>query len=143
VLITPEGTLNLYEELPPLKTPRRQREWDNIETNESNKSPNQPSAWNPRRVQWKMNTDNSRTQISEPSSNKTEKRNNSKDQTTLEKSLEGLESIQMEDEVKNVLVTTINLVINSGDTKAMVRHMWKAVELHEQHYNKIQRESTN
>jgi hypothetical protein len=129
---------------PLLKMPRRRRrKWYNIETSESNKSPNQPSAWNPGRLQWKMNMDNSRTQISEPSSNNTEKRNNSKDQTALEKSLEGLESIQMEDEVKNVLVMIINLVINSGDTKAMVRHMWKAVELHEQHYNKIQRESTN
>jgi hypothetical protein len=48
----------------------------------------------------------------------------------------------MKDEVKNVLVTIINLVINSGDTKVMVGHLWKAVELHEQHYNKIQREST-
>jgi hypothetical protein len=122
---------------PPLKMPRRRREWDNIETSESNKSPNQPSAWNPGRIQWKMNTDNSRTQISEPSPNKTEKR------TAIEKSLEGLESIQMEDEVKNVLVTTIKLVLNSGDAKAMVRHMWKAVELHEQHYNKIQHESPN
>jgi hypothetical protein len=49
----------------------------------------------------------------------------------------------MEDEVKNVLVTIINLVINSGNAKAMVRHLWKAAELHEQHYNKTQRESTN
>jgi hypothetical protein len=31
----------------------------------------------------------------------------------------------MEDEVKNVLVTIINLVINSGDAKAMVRHYGK------------------
>jgi O-acetylhomoserine/O-acetylserine sulfhydrylase-like pyridoxal-dependent enzyme len=69
--------------------------------------------------------------------------NSSKDQTVLEKSLEELESIQTEDEVKNVLVTIINLVINSGDAKAMVRHPWKTVELHEQHNNKIQRESTN
>jgi hypothetical protein len=50
-----------------------------------------------------------------------------------------LESIQTEDEVKNVLVTIINLVINSGDAKAMVRRLWKAVELHEQLHNKIQR----
>jgi hypothetical protein len=57
--------------------------------------------------------------------------------------LDELKSIQMEDEIKNVLVTIISLVINSGDAKAMVRHMWKAVELHEQHYNKIQRESRN
>jgi hypothetical protein len=90
-----------------------------------------------------MITDNSRTQISEPSSNKTEKRNSSKDQTILEKSLEELASIEMEDEVKNVLVTLFNLVISSGEAKAMVGHLWKAVELHEQHYNKIQRESTN
>jgi hypothetical protein len=34
-----------------------------------------------------------------------EKRNSSKDQTVLEKSLDELESMQMEDEVKNVLVT--------------------------------------
>jgi hypothetical protein len=34
-------------------------------------------------------------------------------------------------------VTIINLVINSGDAKAIVRHLWKAVELHEQHYNKF------
>jgi hypothetical protein len=61
----------------------------------------------------------------------------------LEKSLNELESIQVEDEIKNVLVTIINLVINSGDAKAMVGHLWEAVELDEQHYNKIQRESTN
>jgi hypothetical protein len=40
-------------------------------------------------------------------------------------------------------VTIINLVINSRDAKAMVRHLWKVVELHEQHYNKIKQESTN
>jgi hypothetical protein len=49
----------------------------------------------------------------------------------------------MEDEVETVLVTIINLLINSGDAKAMAIHLWKAVELHEQYYNKIQRESTN
>jgi hypothetical protein len=59
----------------------------------------------------------------------------------LEKSLDELESIQMKDKVKNELVTIINLVLNSRDAKAMVGHLWKAVELHEQHYNK--RESTN
>jgi hypothetical protein len=80
-----------------------------------------------------MNTDNSRTLISVPSPNKTEKRNNSKYQTALEKSLEGMEYIQMEDEVERVLVAIINLVINCGDAKAMVRHMWKAVEIYEQH----------
>jgi hypothetical protein len=79
-------------------------------------------------MQWKMITDNSRTQIYEPSSNKTEKRNSSIDQMVLE-----LESIQMEDEIKNVLVRIINLVISSGVAKAMVKHLWKAVELHEQH----------
>jgi hypothetical protein len=52
---------------PLLKTPRRRRECDNIETSESNKSLNQPSVWNPGRGQWKMTTDNSRTQISETS----------------------------------------------------------------------------
>jgi hypothetical protein len=56
----------------------------------------------------------------------------------LEKSLDELESIQLEDEAENELVTIINLVTNSGDAKAMVRRLWKAVELHEQ-----QRESTN
>jgi hypothetical protein len=72
-----------------------------------------------------------------------EQRNSSKDLTALEKPLDELESIQMEDEVKNLLETIINLVINSGDAKAMVRHLWKAVELHEKHYNKIRGKSTN
>jgi hypothetical protein len=57
--------------------------------------------------------------------------------------LNELESIQIEDEVRNVLVTVINLVINSGDVKAMVRHLWKAIELHKHYYNKIQLESIN
>jgi hypothetical protein len=61
----------------------------------------------------------------------------------LEKSVDELESIQMDDEVKNILMTIINLVINSRDVEAVVRHMWKAVKLHEQHYNKVQQESTN
>jgi hypothetical protein len=90
-----------------------------------------------------MTTDNSRTQISEPSPKKCRERNSSKDQTVLEKSLDQLESVQTEDEDKNVPVTINNLVINSGDSKAMVRHLWKSVELHQQHYNKIKRESTN
>jgi hypothetical protein len=64
-----------------------------------------------------MATDNSRTQISEPSPSNVEKRNSAEDQTVLEKSLYELESIQKEDEVKNVLVTIINLVINSGTLK--------------------------
>jgi hypothetical protein len=54
----------------------------------------------------------------------------------LETSLEELESIQIENEVKNLLVTITNLVINSGDAKAMLRHLWKAIELHDQQYNK-------
>jgi hypothetical protein len=90
-----------------------------------------------------MTTDKSRTQISKPGPGTAEKRNNSKDQTMLKKSLDMLQSIQMEDEVMKVLVTIINLVMNSGEAKAMIRHLWKAVELHEQHYNKIQRDSTN
>jgi hypothetical protein len=49
----------------------------------------------------------------------------------------------MEEEFKNVSKMIINLVINFGDAKAMVRHAWKTVELHEQHYNKIQGVSTN
>jgi hypothetical protein len=114
----------------PLKTSRRRtREWNNTETSDSNKASSQPIGWNPRSRQWKMTTDNRRTQISESSPNSAAKRNSSKDQTVLEKSLDELESIQMEDEVKNLLVTIINSVINSGDAKAMVRHMWKAVKL--------------
>jgi hypothetical protein len=50
-----------------------------------------------------MTTDNSRTQISEPSPSNVEKRNSSKDQRVLEKSLDVLESIQMDDEIENVL----------------------------------------
>jgi hypothetical protein len=82
-------------------------------------------------------------QIPEPSQSNVEKRNRSKDQTVLEKSLHELEFIQMEGDVKNVLVTIINLVITSGDAIATVRHLWKAVELHDQYYKKIKRESTN
>jgi hypothetical protein len=84
-----------------------------------------------------------RAQITEPNPSNVQKRKNTKGQTVLEKSLHELDSIQMEDEVKNVLVTIIKSVINSGDAKTMVRHMWKAVELCEQHYNKINRESTS
>jgi hypothetical protein len=80
-----------------------------------------------------MITKNSRTQISDPGPNNMEKRNVSRDRRVLEKSLDELESIQMEDEVKKVLVTITNLVINSGGAKAMVRHLWKVVELHKQH----------
>jgi hypothetical protein len=128
---------------PPLKMPRRRNEWDNIETSESNGAPIQPIGKNPKRRQWEVITDNSRTQISEPRSNKTAKRNSSKEHTVLEKSLDELVSIQMEDEAKNVLVTIINLVINSGDAKSMMGHLWKAIQFHEQHHNIIQRESTN
>jgi hypothetical protein len=49
-------------------------------------------------------------------------RSSSKDQTVLEKSLDELESAETVDEVKNVLVTMINLVTNSGEAKSMVRH---------------------
>jgi hypothetical protein len=90
-----------------------------------------------------MTMDNSRTQTSEPRRSQTaepspnnvlvHKRNSSKYQTVLEKSLDELESIQKEDKVKNILVTIINLVINSGDANAMVRHLWKAIKLLEQH----------
>jgi hypothetical protein len=61
--------------LPLLKTPRRRKEWDNIETSESNIAPSQPIGWNPVRRKRKMTMDNSRTQISEPSSNSEERRN--------------------------------------------------------------------
>jgi hypothetical protein len=108
---------------PILKTSIRRREWDNIETSESSKAPSQLIGWNLGRGLWKMITDNSKSQISEPSSNKTEKRNSSNDQTVLEKSLDELEYIQVEDEVKNILVTIINLMINSGEAKAMVGHL--------------------
>jgi hypothetical protein len=90
-----------------------------------------------------MTMDNSRTQISEPSPSNIENRNSPKDQTVLQKSLDNLQSTQMEDEVKNILVMIINLVINYGDAKTTVKHQWKAVKLHEQHHNETQRESTN
>jgi hypothetical protein len=118
-------------------------EWDDVETSESRKPPSQPIGWNPGSRQWKMTMDNSRTQISEPSPNNVEKRNSSKDETVLEKSLVVLEPIQTEEEVRNILVTIINVVIISRDAKAMARHLWKPVKLHEQHYNKIQRKSIN
>jgi hypothetical protein len=122
---------------PLLKMTRRRRELDNIETSESSKTPSQSIGWNPGRGQWKMISDTARLKISEPNSNKTEKRKSCKDQTVLEKPVEDVESIQMEDEVKNVLVMIINLVINSGDAKAVVTHLWKAAKLHDRHYNKI------
>jgi hypothetical protein len=59
----------------------------------------------------------------------------------LGKSFDELESVQMEDEDKNIMVTIINLVINSGDANAMVRHLWKVVERQERYYNIIQRET--
>jgi hypothetical protein len=40
-------------------------------------------------------------------------------------------------------MAVVNLEMNSGDAKTTVRRLWKAVELHEQHYNKIQRGSTS
>jgi hypothetical protein len=49
----------------------------------------------------------------------------------------------VEDELKNLLVTINNLVINSGDAKTTIRNVWKVVKPREQHCNKIQRESTN
>jgi hypothetical protein len=51
-----------------------------------------------------MTTNNSRAQISEPSPNNVEKRKISKDQTVLGKYLDDLESIQTDDEVKNVRI---------------------------------------
>jgi hypothetical protein len=57
--------------------------------------------------------------------------------TVLEKSLGGLEFIQVDYEVKNDLVTIINLLINCGDDKAMARHLRKAVALHELQHNEF------
>jgi hypothetical protein len=34
-------------------------------------------------------------------------------------------------------MTIINLLINSGDAKTTLRHLWKAVELQDQHYKRI------
>jgi hypothetical protein len=48
-----------------------------------------------------------------------------------------------QDNARPHTILAINLMINSRDAKAMIRHLWKAVEFHEQHHNKIQRESTN
>jgi hypothetical protein len=45
----------------PFKTPKRLKEWDNIETSESNKAPSLPIGCNPGRRQRKMTTGNSRT----------------------------------------------------------------------------------
>jgi hypothetical protein len=118
---------------PFLKMPRIRTEWGNIETNESSKAPWQPIGWNPGVGQWKMITENSRLKYLNQIQT-TEKRKSSKDQTVIEKSVEELESIQTDDELKNVLVTIINLVINSGDAKAMVGHLSKTVELHGQHH---------
>jgi hypothetical protein len=74
---------------------KKKKGGDNIEASENNKAPSQPIGWNPGRRQWKMTTDKSRAQISEPSPGNVEKRSSSKGQKVLEKSLD--ESIQMED----------------------------------------------
>jgi hypothetical protein len=47
-----------------------------------------------------MITDNSGTQISEPSPSNVENRNSSKEQTVLEQSSDELESIQIEDKAR-------------------------------------------
>jgi hypothetical protein len=51
----------------------------------------------------------------------------------------------MENEVMNILVKLINLAINYGEAKAIVRHLLKAFQLYlyDQLYNKIKRESVN
>jgi hypothetical protein len=72
------GSLRGYVEanmrnFPSFKTPRNRREWDNIETIESIKTPSQVIGWNPGRNRWKITTDNSRTQISEQSLSNVEK----------------------------------------------------------------------
>jgi hypothetical protein len=59
--------------LPILK--RQEDERCGINRSKSNKAPSQLLRWNPGRRQWKMTTDNSRTQISEPSPSTVEKRN--------------------------------------------------------------------
>jgi hypothetical protein len=93
---------------PRLKAPRIRKECDNTETCESNKAPSQPIGWNLGRRQWRLTTDDRRTQISEPSPNSVENRKSSEDQTMSDKSLDG-------GQVKSTLVTIINLVINSRE----------------------------
>jgi hypothetical protein len=124
---------------------RRSRKWDTIrvETSERNKAPSQLTGWNPDKRKRKKTTDKDRTQISEPSLNNVEKSNSSKDQPVLGKSLDELESFQMENEVKNILLKLINLVIYYGEAKPIVRRLWKALQLYERHYKKNKRESTN
>jgi hypothetical protein len=127
---------------PTLKMPRKPRECSNIQTTESNKAPSQPIGWNPGRMHRKTTMDESRTQICEPNPNN-ERKERVQRPDIVREILNLLGSIEMEDEVKNELVTIIKLVTNSGKAKAMVRHQWKAIEIHEQHYSKIQRDSTN
>jgi hypothetical protein len=80
-----------------------------------------------------MTTYNRRTQISKQSPSNVENRKRSKDQKVLETSLNEVGVHSDGGQVKDVLVTIINLVVNSGDAKAMVRHLREAVELREQH----------
>jgi hypothetical protein len=109
------GAAPNMRKFPLLQTRRRRGESDNIE-----KSENQGEE------KCKMITDNSRSEISQPSSNKTEKRDSSEDQGMFEKSLDDFDFFQIKDEVKNVLVT----IVKSGDSKAMVKLLWKAFEFY-------------
>jgi hypothetical protein len=43
----------------------------------------------------------------------------------------------MKDEVQEHTGDDNQLRINFSEAKALVRHLWKAVKLHEQHHNKI------
>jgi hypothetical protein len=69
--------------------------------------------------------------------------NSSKDQTVLEKSVHELGVHSDGGWNQERTVDNNQLSDELRDAKAMVRHLWKAVKLHEQHYNKIKRESTN
>jgi sulfur relay (sulfurtransferase) DsrC/TusE family protein len=51
--------------------------------------------------------------------------------------------IETEDEVKKILVTIVNLLINSGEVQAMIKHPWKVIEIHNQHYKKFNTNSPN
>jgi hypothetical protein len=93
VLKSSKGTCDL----PILQTREDEGSGTTQNTNESNKPPSQPIGWNPRTRQWEVITDNKKTQISETSPSSVQKRNSSKDQTDLEKSLDEMESIEMED----------------------------------------------
>jgi hypothetical protein len=86
-----------------------------------------------------MTTDNSTTQISEPSN--VAKRTVQK--TSVREIFRRAGEHSDGGQSQELTGDDNQLSGKLRDAKAMITNLWKTVELHEQHYNKIQRVSTN